>query len=92
MIRRNEAMKNTIFAFIKELDQHGVLLQVNGEEVKVALTEENRQFIFEAIEQGTYIVPFNKANQKIVIDISSLHYPEMGSPELKDADYVPVQN
>ncbi|MCT6922828.1 hypothetical protein [Metasolibacillus sp.] len=85
-------MKNTIFAFIKELDRHGVLLQANGEEVNVALTEENRQFIFEAIEQGTYIVPFNKANQEIVMDLSSLHYPEMGSPALKDADYVSASN
>ncbi|KYG91998.1 hypothetical protein A0U40_03405 [[Bacillus] sp. KCTC 13219] len=85
-------MESTNFAFIKELDRHGVLLQANGEEVKVALTEENRQFIFEAIEQGTYIVPFNKAKQKIVMDLSSLHYPEMERPELKDADFVPVEN
>ncbi|WP_342472405.1 hypothetical protein MHH70_01980 [Metasolibacillus sp. FSL H7-0170] len=85
-------MNKTVFAFIKELDRDCAILQANNQEVKVTLDEENRQLLFEAIDQGTYIVPFNTGSQKIVLDISSLHYfPETGRPELKDADFVPVE-
>ncbi|WP_107942669.1 hypothetical protein [Metasolibacillus fluoroglycofenilyticus] len=65
-------LHNTVFAFIKELERDCVILQANGQEVKVALVEDNRQLLFEAIEQGTYIVPFNTVSQEIVLDIRSL--------------------
>ncbi|MEC1177250.1 hypothetical protein P9B03_02035 [Metasolibacillus meyeri] len=67
-------MKNTVFAFIKELEKECVTLQVNSQEVKVALIEENRNFIFEAIEQGTYIVPFNLVSGEVAVNISSLQF------------------
>lgn len=61
-------MNNIVYAFIKELEEQHVTLRVNSVELKVELTEDNRQFIFGAIQQGTFIVPFNQESHEIVMD------------------------
>ncbi len=61
-------MNNIVYAFIKELKEQHVTLRINNIDETVKLTEENRQFIFGAIQQGTFIVPFNQESHEIVMD------------------------
>ncbi|WP_144787810.1 hypothetical protein [Lysinibacillus fusiformis] len=83
-------MNNIVYAFIKELKEQHVTLRINSVDETVKLTEENRQFIFGAIQQGTFIVPFNQESHEIVMDISLLEYfPEAERQELTDAHLVP---
>ncbi|ODV56324.1 hypothetical protein [Lysinibacillus fusiformis] len=83
-------MNNIVYAFIKELKEQHVTLRINNIDETVKLTEENRQFIFGAIQQGTFIVPFNQESHEIVMDTSLLEYfPEAERQELTDAHLVP---
>ncbi|QPA60605.1 hypothetical protein [Lysinibacillus sphaericus] len=83
-------MNNIVYAFIKELKEQHVTLPINSIDETVKLTEENRQFIFGAIQQGTFIVPFNQESHEIVMDTSLLEYfPEAERQELTDAHLVP---
>lgn len=85
-------MNNIVYAFIKELEEQNVTLRVNSVDQKVELTEDNRQFIFGAIQQGTFIVPFNQESHEIVMDTSLLEYfPEAERHELADAHLVPEE-
>ncbi|WP_291759330.1 hypothetical protein [Lysinibacillus sp. UBA5990] len=83
-------MNNIVYAFIKELKEQHVTLRINNIDETVKLTEENRQFIFGAIQQGTFIVPFNQESHEIVMDTSLLEYfPEAERQELTDVHLVP---
>ncbi|MFG3432792.1 hypothetical protein [Lysinibacillus fusiformis] len=83
-------MNNIVYAFIKELKEQHVTLRINGIDETVTLTEENRQFIIGAIQQGTFIVPFNQESHEIVMDTSLLEYfHEAERQELTDAHLVP---
>ncbi|SCY83764.1 hypothetical protein [Lysinibacillus fusiformis] len=83
-------MNNIVYTFIKELKEQHVTLRINSIDETVKLTEENRQFIFGAIQQGTFIVPFNQESHAIVMNTSLLEYfPEAERQELTDAHLVP---
>lgn len=83
-------MNNIVYAFIKELKEQHVTLRINSIDETVKLTEENRQFIFGAIQGGTFIVPFNQESHEIIMDTSFLEYfPEAERQELTDAHLVP---
>ncbi|MFY2307153.1 hypothetical protein ACOSZE_06800 [Lysinibacillus fusiformis] len=85
-------MNNIVYAFIKELNEQQITLRINSVDETVKLTEENRQFIFGAIQQGTFIVPFNQESHEIVMDSSLLKYfPEAELQELTDAHLVPEE-
>lgn len=86
---------NITHAFIKEIEEEILLISVEGNDMKVELTKEDALIILEAIEHGTYIIPFDLDRKKIVTEIEDAqllkHFPETKSVELIDADIVPAE-
>lgn len=86
---------NITQAFIKEIEGKTLLINVEGNDMKVELTKEDISIIFEAIEHGTYIIPFDLDRKKIVTEIEDAqllkHFPETKLDELIDADLVPAE-
>lgn len=74
---------------IKEVGEDDVLINVNGKDVEFPLNDSNRQEIFNAVEEGLYIVPVDVENTDLLmtVDTKTLYevFPETDLEELKDA-------
>lgn len=81
--------ENYTMGLIKEVGEDDVLLTVNGEDIVVPLHEKNKNIIFEAVEEGVYLVPYDKKNNEILmtVDEKVLYeaFPETELEELKGA-------
>jgi hypothetical protein len=90
-------MKKLNYALIKEIGENDVLLECNNEEYVIELTEDIKQPIFEAVEEGIYLVPFDNEKKKILmtVDTKTLYevFPEHELEELKEAtDDIPDEH
>lgn len=76
-------------ALIKEVGEDNVLLTVDDKDIVVPLHEKNRIAVFEAVEEGIYLVPYDKKNNELLmtVDEKILYevFPEMELDELKGA-------
>lgn len=74
---------------IKEVGEDNILLTVNDEDIVVPLHEKNRVAVFEAVEEGIYLVPYDKKNNELLmtVDEKILYevFPEFELDELKGA-------
>lgn len=82
--------KNFNLGTIKEVGEDDVLINVNGEDIEFNLDNNNRQEIFNAVEEGLYIVPVDLENKELLmtVDTKTLYevFPETELEELKGAD------
>lgn len=89
MIRRVINLLKINYAFIKEIGEDDVLLECNGKQYEINLGEDTRQPIFEAVEAGVFLVPFDVKNKKILlsVDTDTIRevFPEHDLAELKGA-------
>lgn len=82
---------------IKEVGEDNVLLTVDDEDIVVPLHDKNRIAVFEAVEEGIYLVPYDKKNNELLmtVDEKVLYevFPEMELEEMKNAtDDVPEEH
>lgn len=74
---------------IKEVGEDSVLLLIDDKEVVVPLHDKNRVAVFEAVEEGVYLVPYDKKNNELLmtVDEKILYevFPEFELEELKGA-------
>lgn len=83
--------------FIKEVGDNDILITVGEEDLIVELTEENREAVFQSVEEGIYIVPYNKESNELLmnVDDETLReiFPEFELEELQGAtDELPEEN
>lgn len=80
---------NFTLGLIKEVGDKDILLSVNDKDIEVSLTDENREDIFQAVQDDIFIIPFNLETNEIMTDINDEDlkelYPEYELEELKDA-------
>lgn len=89
--------KNYTLGFIKEIGEDDVLLTVNGEDIEIKLTNENREQMIEAVSEGIFIVPFDVVNNEIMSDVTDEilveEFPEYQLEELDGVtDELPVEH
>lgn len=81
--------QNYTLGLIKEVGEDTVLLSVDDKDIVVPLHEKNRIAVFEAVEEGIYLVPYDKENNELLmtVDEKILYevFPEMELDELKGA-------
>ncbi|MGM9988796.1 MAG: hypothetical protein ACI35O_16440 [Bacillaceae bacterium] len=79
--------KNFSYGTIKEVGEKDILVNIDGEDVVMELTESNRKPIFEAVEEGIFIVPVDAEKKKLLmtVDTKTLYevFPELDLKELK---------
>jgi hypothetical protein len=84
-----ELFENLDYATIKGVGEDEVLVTFNGEDYEIKLTDTTRTPIFEAVEQGIYIVPFNSATKELLIEVNTEvmkeYFPEVFMKELDGA-------
>lgn len=81
-------------AFIKEVGEDDILVSVNEKDIVVPLTKENKEPIFQAVEEGIYVVPYSLESNELLmnVDDETLRevFPESVLEELVDlADDIP---
>jgi len=90
-------MKNLNYALVKKIGENNVLLECNNKEYEVELTEDIKQPIYDAMEEGIFTVPFDAKNKKILmtVDTKAVYevFPEHELEELKNAtDDIPDEH
>lgn len=90
-------MNNLNYARIKEIGENDVLLECDNKEYEIELTDDIKQPIYEAVEEGIYLVPFDNESKKILmnVDTQTLYevFPEHELEELKGAtDDIPDEH
>lgn len=77
------------YATIKAIGEDAVLLECNGKEYEIDLLEDTKQPIFDAVEEGIFLVPFDEKNEQLLMSVItstiSEIFPEHELEELKDA-------
>lgn len=77
------------YATIKAIGEDAVLLECNGKNYEIDLLEDTKQPIFDAVEEGVFLVPFDEENEQLLISVMtgtiSEIFPEHKLEELKDA-------
>lgn len=81
--------QNYTLGLIKEVGEDDVLLSVDNEDVVVPLHEKNKVAVFEAVEEGIYLLPYDKEKNELLmtVDEKTLYevFPEIELDELKGA-------
>lgn len=90
-------MENLNYAIIKEIGENDVLIECDNTEYEIELTDDIKQPIFDSVEEGNFLVPFDKENKKILmaVDTKTLReiFPEHELEELKGAaDDIPDEH
>ena len=89
--------KDFTLAYIKEVGEDDVLLTVDGKEIVVELTVENRASLFQAVEEDIYIVPFNLETNELMMNVNDEVikelFPESELEEMQNAsDNIPEEH
>lgn len=58
-------------ALIKSISEGSVVLEFRGKQYKVELTDEDKQPIYDGMEEGIFLVPFDLKNQKILMTVDT---------------------
>ena len=77
------------YGVIKEVGEDDVLVSINGQEVEIPLDDSNKKVIFDAVEEGIFIVPVDLEKRQLLmnIDTPTLYevFPETDLEELAGA-------
>jgi hypothetical protein len=88
--------KNFSYGLIKEVGEDDVLVLVDGMEIEIPLDDSTRKPIFDAVENGIYIVPVDVETSKLLITVDAQNYREIfleaDLKELKGAANKTVEN
>ena len=58
-------------ALIKSISEGSVVLEFRGKQYEVELTDEDKQPIYDGMEEGIFLVPFDLKNQKILMTVDT---------------------
>lgn len=87
--------KEITLGFVKEVSENDVLITVNEKEYLVELTKDNREPLFQALEENIFIVPFNLETNEIMMDVNDEvireMFPETELEEILNAVDVPEE-
>lgn len=78
-------------AKIKSISESSVVLEFRGKQYEVEITDEDRQPLYDGMEEGIFLVPFDPSNKKILMTVDTKEvydtFPEvkMLDSELKDS-------
>lgn len=79
--------ENLSYGLIKEVGEDDILLNVNGKDIEIELTADIKQPIFDAIEEGIYMLPFDNVSKKIIMTVDTQTayevFPESDLEELE---------
>jgi len=85
----NTFKKDLSFGLIKEVGEDDILVNVNGQDMEIQLDDSTRKPIYDATEEGLYIVPVDVKNKKLLmtVDTETIYevFPEADLKELKGA-------
>ena len=77
------------YALIKAVREDAVLLECDGKEYEIELLADTKQPIFDAVEEGIFLVPFDKEKEQLLLSLSTdtikKIFPEHELEELQDA-------
>lgn len=76
---------NYKLAKIKSISEHTVILDFRGKEYEVELEEEDKQPLYDSMEEGIFIVPFDLDNPKLLMTVDTKEVYEV-FPEAKRID------
>lgn len=72
-------------AKIKSISEDSVVLEFRGKQYEVELTDEDRQPLYDGMEEGIFLVPFDSKKQKILMTVDTKEVYET-FPEVKMLD------
>lgn len=56
-------------AFIKEVGEDDILISVQERDIVVNLTEENKESVLQAVEEGIYIIPYSLETNELLMNV-----------------------
>lgn len=69
-------------ALIKKIGEDSVVLEFRGNQYEVELKEEEKQPLYDGMEEGVFLVPFDLKNEKILLTVDTQEVYEV-FPEVK---------
>lgn len=69
-------------ALIKKIGEDSVVLEFRGKQYEVELKEEEKQPLYDGMEEGVFLVPFDFKNEKILLTVDTQEVYEV-FPEVK---------
>ncbi len=69
-------------ALIKKIGEDSVVLEFRGKQYEVELKEEEKQPLYDGMEEGVFLVPFDLKNEKILLTVDTQEVYEV-FPEVK---------
>lgn len=85
----NAFNKDFSYGIIKEVGEDDILVNVNGQDIEIKLDDSTRKPIYDATEEGIYLVPVDAKNKKLLmtVDTETIYevFPEADLKELKGA-------
>lgn len=72
-------------ALIKKISEGSVVLEFRGKQYEVELKDEDKQPIYDGMEEGVFLVPFDLKNQKILMTVDTKEVYDT-FPEIKLLD------
>ena len=69
-------------ALIKKIGEDSVVLEFRGKQYEVELKEEEKQPLYDGMEEGVFLVPFDLKNEKILLTVDTQEGYEV-FPEVK---------
>ena len=72
-------------ALIKSISEGSVVLEFRGKQYEVELTDEDKQPIYDGMEEGIFLVPFDLKNQKVLMTVDTKEVYDT-FPEIKLLD------
>lgn len=69
-------------ALIKKIGEDSIVLEFRGKQYEVELKEEEKQPLYDGMEEGVFLVPFDVKNEKILMTVDTQEVYEV-FPEVK---------
>lgn len=69
-------------ALIKKIGEDSVVLEFRGKQYEIELKEEEKQPLYDGMEEGVFLVPFDLKNEKILLTVDTQEVYEV-FPEVK---------
>lgn len=72
-------------ALLKRISEETVVLEYRGKEYEIELSEEEKQPLYDNMEEGVFLVPFDVDSQKLMMTVDTKEVYEV-FPEAKMLD------
>lgn len=76
---------NYKLALIKSISEESVVLEYRGKQYEVELSEDEKQPLYDNMEEGVFLVPFDLNSQKLLMTVDTKETYEV-FPEVKMLD------